>query len=104
MNRKFIRFVLTFLLIMLELMINNYNNLSSVLAQSRTTASKITFPRPKGTPSAKNATGSRGVCPKLYSLGGLPDYTLTVSEYLTFWFYVPQSIDKISNMEFGMIP
>jgi hypothetical protein len=100
-NKKLIQLLLIFILISVGLMFYSQSNFSSASAQSRTPP-KINFPRPRGTPSAKNATGSRGVCPTIFSLGGNPGYTLTVSESPTFWFYIPHGADKISNIEFEL--
>lgn len=77
-------------------------------AQTNTNTKRIVYTPPdrKGTPPASNQTGSRGICPKteipLLAMGGTSGYTQTISEFPTFWFYIPYSSDRISQGEFEL--
>lgn len=77
-------------------------------AQTNTNTKRIVYTPPdrKGTPPAANQTGSRGICPKteipLLAMGGTSGYTLTISKFPTFWFYIPYSSDRISKGEFEL--
>ena len=61
-----------------------------------------------GTPTTNNGTGTRGDCEYkegdffLTRMAGGKNFQLTVSEYPTFWVYVPYSSDKVSSGEFSI--
>lgn len=77
-------------------------------AQTNPNTKRIVYipPDRKGTPPAGNQTGSRGICPKteipLLALGGTSGYTQTISEFPTFWFYIPYTSDRTSSGEFEL--
>jgi len=61
-----------------------------------------------GTPHTNNGTGTRGDCEYkegdlfLTRMAGGKNFQLTVSEYPTFWVYVPYGSDKVSSGEFSI--
>lgn len=61
-----------------------------------------------GTPTTNNGTGTRGDCEYkegdllLTRMAGGKNFQLTVSEYPTFWVYVPYGSDKVSSGEFSI--
>ncbi|MEQ8995667.1 MAG: DUF928 domain-containing protein [Coleofasciculus sp. B1-GNL1-01] len=61
-----------------------------------------------GTPTTDNGTGTRGDCEYtegdlfLTRMAGGKNFQLTVSEYPTFWVYVPYGSDKVSSGEFSI--
>lgn len=79
--------------------------ITPTFAQTNTNSTRIVYTPPdrKGTPPASNQTGSRGICPKteipLLAMGGTSGYTQTISEFPTFWFYIPYTSDRISQGE-----
>lgn len=61
-----------------------------------------------GTPQTNRGTGTRGDClykvesPPLTHLAGEKNFELTVSEYPTFWVYVPYTSAEVSSGEFSL--
>ncbi|MFP5269886.1 DUF928 domain-containing protein [Coleofasciculus sp.] len=61
-----------------------------------------------GTPTTRNGTGTRGNCEYtegdlfLTRMAGGKNFQLTVSDYPTFWVYVPYGSDKVSSGEFSI--
>jgi hypothetical protein len=103
------------LLFIISLLLGNYSYYPSVLAQSSTNNESIRIhfisanshkPDTKGTPPTEQGTGSRGDCPKteipLMGLVGSKDLSLTVSEYPTFYVYIPYTSKEASGGEFEL--
>lgn len=102
------------------IIISLMTNLSPAMAQvepSNTIFEPISIPSllpnlpPKdggGTPHTNNGTGTRGDCEYkegdlfLTRMAGGKNFQLTVSDYPTFWVYVPYGSDKVSSGEFSI--
>jgi len=66
------------------------------------------LPPDEDTPQTNHGTGTRGDCEYkegdlfLTRMAGGKNFQLTVSEYPTFWVYVPYGSDKVSSGEFSI--